>query len=441
MKLNVEQEVETLAGYTVRVLGDIGEGGQGVVYRAGWRLGSATRESALKWYPSENPTAQNSDFFHNLQRNVASGPPDANAFLWPLDITKKMDDGSYGYVMKLAPANYAELKKILRGRVPFASLSAIINTARNMAKSFALLHGRGYSYQDMNAGNFFIDPQSGDVLICDNDNVAPYGTNCGIGGAPGYMAPEVVTRVKSPDIHTDRFSMAVVLFRAVFIDHPLRGRRVSDPNLTPEERDDSNLCGRNPIFIFDPADGSNRPIPGTHVNALKLWPLYPKFVRDAFLEAFSRDVMTGARMEHRKTEEEWIDLFLQLRDITVPCEACGAETFIDPDEPQNRCVECGRAISKLPELRFRNRRVPLCPGAKLYKHQIDAGSDDCTTAVGEVFRHKQYPDRWAIKNQSGFSWTCGERTILDGGMLPLIAGSSVAFGDGGKAEILMTPGA
>ena len=30
----------------------------------------------------------------------------------------------------------------------------------------------GYSYQDLNDGNFFINPQSGDVLICDNDNVA-----------------------------------------------------------------------------------------------------------------------------------------------------------------------------------------------------------------------------------------------------------------------------
>ena len=28
------------------------------------------------------------------------------------------------------------------------------------------------SYQDLNDGNFFIDPQTGKVLICDNDNVA-----------------------------------------------------------------------------------------------------------------------------------------------------------------------------------------------------------------------------------------------------------------------------
>lgn len=38
-----------------------------------------------------------------------------------------------------------------------------------------MLHRHGYSYQDLNDGNFFINPESGDVLICDNDNVMPQG--------------------------------------------------------------------------------------------------------------------------------------------------------------------------------------------------------------------------------------------------------------------------
>ncbi len=55
----------------------------------------------------------------------------------------------------------------------FSSVAALINAGLNMVEGFRALHNRGYSYQDLNDGNFFINPQSGDVLICDNDNVAP----------------------------------------------------------------------------------------------------------------------------------------------------------------------------------------------------------------------------------------------------------------------------
>jgi hypothetical protein len=33
----------------------------------------------------------------------------------------------------------------------------------------------GYSYRDISFGNLFFDPDTGDVLICDNDNVSANG--------------------------------------------------------------------------------------------------------------------------------------------------------------------------------------------------------------------------------------------------------------------------
>ena len=62
----------------------------------------------------------------------------------------------------------------------------------------------------MNDGNFFINPNNGKVLICDNENVAPNGTDTGILGKPRYMAPEIVLGKKMPDNLTDRFSMSAV---------------------------------------------------------------------------------------------------------------------------------------------------------------------------------------------------------------------------------------
>ncbi len=50
----------------------------------------------------------------------------------------------------------------------------------------------------LNDGGFFIDTRSGDVLVCDCDNVAADGDNFGIGGMPGFMAPEVVRGIAKP---------------------------------------------------------------------------------------------------------------------------------------------------------------------------------------------------------------------------------------------------
>jgi DNA-binding helix-hairpin-helix protein with protein kinase domain len=41
----------------------------------------------------------------------------------------------------------------------------MVNAALNITAGFRALHNKGYSYQDLNDGNFFINPQNGNVLI------------------------------------------------------------------------------------------------------------------------------------------------------------------------------------------------------------------------------------------------------------------------------------
>ena len=100
--------------------------------------------------------------------------------------------------------------------------------------------------------NKFYWATNGDVLICDNDNVAPYKENLGIQGKPRYMAPEIVTLEKKPDSFSDRFSLAVILFLLMFKSHPLMGK--ADNNKTDPVKNEMNLYCKNPVFIFDPKD-------------------------------------------------------------------------------------------------------------------------------------------------------------------------------------------
>ena len=58
----------------------------------------------------------------------------------------------------------------------------------------------------------FFDPDTGDVLICDNDNVSANGIdNSSVYGTPRFMAPEIVMGQAKPSRNTDLYSLAVLL--------------------------------------------------------------------------------------------------------------------------------------------------------------------------------------------------------------------------------------
>ena len=63
------------------------------------------------------------------------------------------------------------------------------------------------------------------------------------------MAPEVVRNIKRPDVMSDRFSLVVVLFRLLFLDHPLEGKRVVEHPCLTEELE-LKFYGKAPIFYI-----------------------------------------------------------------------------------------------------------------------------------------------------------------------------------------------
>ncbi len=400
-------------GSSAEIISKLGEGGQGVVYK----VRVSGREYALKWYHNGSLTDP-AKFYKNIENNIRLGAP-TKAFLWPLYLTAP-NFGSFGYIMDLRPNNYREFSEFLLAKVHFSSLTAAVNSALNITNGFRELHRKGFSYQDLNDGNFFIDPDSGEVLICDNDNVAPYGDSLGIAGKARYMAPEVVRNVKRPDYNTDRFSLAVVLFRLLFLDHPLEGRRVVEAPCLTEELE-LKFYGKEPIFIFDSENDQNRPVRGVHPNAIRFWQLYPKFLRQKFIEAFSKESMAAA--VPRLTDNDWQQTFLKLRDRIIKCP-CGEETFISSDEDSN-CICCGMKIPKPPALCVGGYTVPLFPGVSLYECHIDRDSDDYTKAVAEVVRNPKDPSVWGLMNKSSAVWTAETKS---GDMKPVPNGKVAPIG-------------
>ena len=410
-----------LTNGTAVIKGKLGGGGQGNVYLAEY----GGKQYALKWYHT-NALRDPVKFYDNLINNIEQGSP-SPVFIWPIDVTEIIN-GEFGYIMELIPKEYKCFSDFLLTKEKFPSVSSVVNAALNITNGFRELHRKGFSYQDLNDGNFFIEPQNGSVLICDTDNVAPYGESLGIAGKARYMAPEVVRNIKAPDVMTDRFSLAVILFRLLFLDHPLEGKRTLCPCLTEEL--EQKFYGKIPLFIYDKNDNSNRPVRGVHCNVIRLWDLYPQFIKDKFSEAFSQECLHLQKA--RLSDNEWQIAFTKLRDRVVKCP-CGGDTFIDMNDDVSFCINCAGKIPKPPILRSKKYSVVLFPGNKLYRCHIDEDSDDFTQSVGEIIRSKNRPDVWGLRNTSGRDWKVTQKDgtevdLTDGKVQIIITAQAIDFG-------------
>ena len=420
VELNPKDKVNLTNGSFATIVKELGRGGQGIVYQV--EVGG--QQMALKWYL--NPMSDK--FYKNLEENILKGAP-SNAFLWPEYLTSKQK-GSFGYVMKLRPQGYYEFGHFLLARVRFKSFEAMVNAAMRITEGFAKLHLSGLSYQDLNDGNFFINPETGDVLICDNDNVFPEGEVSGILGKARYMAPEVVTGKAKPDKYTDRFSLSVVLFLLFYANHPFEGKRVlACPCMT--EKFEKQFYGSEPIFIYDESNDCNRPVRGVHNNVVRRWMAFPEILRNTFKKEFGEECILNPNK--RKLERQWQDVIEQIRDILVVCPECGEETFIEDNSAAN-CMCCGKSFTISGTLKIGNRKILLTPKTKVYIDKDNKPDIQVIPVPGD-----KYPVQ--LKNISSSNWTVETpsgklKSVEANQTMPVKAGLKINLTGTTKGEII-----
>jgi DNA-binding helix-hairpin-helix protein with protein kinase domain len=379
----------------------LGGGGQGEVYRADL----AGREVALKWYLPGCATPRQRA---SLEILIRKGPP-TDRFLWPLELASAHGVPGFGYIMPLREARFRGIADLMKRRID-PGFRALATAGFGLAHSFLHLHSQGFCYRDISFGNIFFDPRSGEVAICDNDNVTVDGDQAGgILGTPRFMAPEVVRGDSLPSTPTDLFSLAVLLFYLFVVHHPLEGRRelaIHSFDLPAMIK----LYGTQPLFIFDPEDRSNEPVEGHHDNAILSWPIYPRFLRDLFTKAFTEGLWN---CDHGRVREgEWRSAMIRLRDSILYCKRCGTENFYDGDvlrasrgEP-GACWSCGARIQLPYRLRIGRATVMLNHDTRLFPHHIDEQRpNDFSRPVAEMTAHPDHPENWGLKNLAEEKWS------------------------------------
>jgi hypothetical protein len=226
------------------------------------------------------------------------------------------------------------------------------------------------------------------------------------------MAPEVVTGEGLPNVRTDNYSMANVLFRLLFRNDPLAGASDAKiPALT--SKNEIKMYGSDPVFIYDPNNDSNRPVRGVHNSVINIWPVFPEFIREAFTSVFTK----GAKNPNlRKSANQWLKLFMQLKCELIQCQGCQRYEGFASVLRKGDTIVCPSCQHKNPlplMIEPNGFSVMLFPGAKLMQSHTenttgDYSCDDFLNETGMVLSNPNDPSRLGLRNLSMVPWSVKE---------------------------------
>lgn len=275
----------------------------------------------------------------------ASGNPLPH-FVPPLDVIDLPASGGFGYIMDLVDTqNCKSVEKIINHHEFYPDAKILCKFCKDFAQLYLTIHLKGWCYKDINEGNIYINPNTGDFYVIDCDNIS-VPKNRTILGTAGYMAPEVY-KTQTPDTQSDYFSVAVFFFRLLVGSYPMDGpsceRYMQQKELSVDGAAPV-IYGSNALFAFHPTDTRNAVyLDGTN-NDYKIqtrkWNALPKQIKKCFIQTFVTALPYDKR-ELRTNEAKWIRCFEDLeKNHLIQCPKCKKYNF----DNRKTCYCCGKPL-------------------------------------------------------------------------------------------------
>ncbi len=329
-----------------------------------------------------------------------------------------------------------------------------LQIARGIARSIAVLSGKGCAHADLHFCNFLVDPASSDVVLIDLDGlVVPGFLPPQVAGMYGFMAPEVIMGESVPNEQTDRHSLAVLVLYTLLFRNVLQPLHCYDPD--SQSNDDQIGWGREAVFSEHQQDQRNRPrmlgVPLFQEGALSyhiLTPALQKLTERAFLEGLHNPAK-------RPSAQEWINNLSWALDELWQCSYC-RQYFPYPHwiTPMQRraCPFCGqrRLVTPLPSVLllyephsrgnygFTQRYLVLGNGWTLFPDVLDSQRPPMSRKAEKAAGHVEWDDKRKtnyLVNEEDAPWRArlggdaSDITVSKGTSVPLQSGTTIYCGE------------
>lgn len=178
-----------------------------------------------------------------------------------------------------------------------------------IAKAFGELEQKNLSYCDISGNNILVRlGKKASVRMIDVDNIYVAGRGAAsVIGTPRYIAPEVISRQKNPDVLSDNYSLAVILFELLRVGHPY----ISDDILDGTPEDEENALAGRYDYVTD-ANSTNM-LPADIVLTTKLSELF----RKCFVDGKKNRMARPSALEFEYA-------LLDASNKVIKCPSCGA---------------------------------------------------------------------------------------------------------------------
>lgn len=309
--------------YRFKLSDEIGKGGQGVVFQT--QYSDILLKICNKTWSADKQT----EWLDKIRLLMTQNLYGLN-IAYPVALIEKP---RAGYVMKLMDGLHplSDLMEQwanqgLESYAPTGGLLRRLKLLAKLARSLAELHGRGLAYGDLSPNNVFIsqDIQYDEVWLIDCDNISALSrlSQQKI-HTPDYGAPEIIRDESGINSYTDSWSFAVIAYRLLTGNHPLKGDFVVNGDVELEQ---SALRGEI-AWINDKEDDANRSSFGLPYDLV-----CDKQLKSLFHRCFEMGLNEPAE---RPTMAEWAETFENAVFHTACCDGC-QNTFI----ANKRCPFC-----------------------------------------------------------------------------------------------------
>lgn len=319
-------------------------------------------------------------------------------FVSPQKISLIVERGNIkdGYLMPEVSKDYKRVEDFLRVdespyAVRFESYGALLKACMNIAALVQKMLLRGIHFMDgIHPGHFLIHPVTGDVLVVGTDFINSRDINNNPYRIVAYCAPEYIEN-KIDDLYADYFSLGIILYRLLFVDHPFEGALWEKYHLITDDIE-RQLFGNHAVFHLDPNNYCNRPTLSYAPNVFLRWKVFPIEVRSAFIQTFTEGVK---KREKRLSPGEWITILAKCRDKLI-CMEDSSEQFVNFDDVRSvppRCLG----------IKIGEHKVALYPQKAIYQISVDCKHHQYGKIIAEIIYNKQL-DSLMIRNMTNTTW-------------------------------------